>query len=66
VPNDELWDTLWGMERVEAPAAWDITTGSGSNVVVCVIDTGACHITSSRVYTIKCVGIYCVIGIMLA
>jgi serine protease len=39
VPNDELWNTLWGMDKIEMPAAWGITTGS-SSVVVCVIDTG--------------------------
>lgn len=39
IPNDEEWGTLWGMDKVEAPAAWDITTGS-RDVVVCVIDTG--------------------------
>eukprot|EP00873_Tetraselmis_striata_P003225 jgi/Tetstr1/423489/TSEL_014167.t1 len=39
VPNDPQYSTLWGMDKIEAPAAWDITTGS-SEVVVCVIDTG--------------------------
>lgn len=39
VPDDALYSSLWGIDKVEAPAAWDITTGSHS-VVVCVIDTG--------------------------
>jgi hypothetical protein len=30
---------LWGLERIQAPLAWDVTTGSHS-VVVAVIDTG--------------------------
>ena len=39
IPNDPLYGELWGMERINAPAAWDVTTGS-TNVVVAVIDTG--------------------------
>lgn len=39
VPNDPRYDELYGMERINAPDAWDITTGS-SNFVVAVIDTG--------------------------
>eukprot|EP00873_Tetraselmis_striata_P011376 jgi/Tetstr1/431640/TSEL_021170.t1 len=39
MPNDALYGTLWGMDKVEAPAAWDVATGS-HDVVVCVIDTG--------------------------
>lgn len=39
VPNDPKFGSLWGMNRIEAPKAWDIHKGS-SNVVVGVIDTG--------------------------
>ncbi len=50
VPNDEFFGDLWGLHNtgqsggtadadIDAPEAWDITTGS-SNVVVVVIDTG--------------------------
>lgn len=39
-PNDPLFGSLWGMTRISAPAAWDLTTGS-SSVVVANIDTGA-------------------------
>jgi parallel beta-helix repeat protein len=39
VPNDERWDELWGMQQIDAPAAWDLGTGS-SNVTVAVVDTG--------------------------
>ena len=39
VPNDTQYATLWGMDKISAPAAWDLTTGS-RNVVVAVIDTG--------------------------
>jgi subtilisin family serine protease len=43
---------LWGLYRISAPAAWDISTGAG--VVVAVIDTG-CDIThpdlSGKIWT---------------
>ncbi|OGO01258.1 MAG: hypothetical protein A2Y72_06450 [Chloroflexi bacterium RBG_13_53_26] len=49
-PNDPGFDELWGLDNrgqnggtrdadIDAPGAWDITTGS-SDVVVAVIDTG--------------------------
>ena len=37
--NDVLFSSLWGLPRIGAPAAWDITTGS-PDVVVAVIDSG--------------------------
>lgn len=37
--NDPFFDQLWGLASINAPAAWDITTGSSSTVVG-VIDTG--------------------------
>jgi len=49
VPNDSQFGSLWGLHNtgqggaadadIDAPEAWDITTGSAS-VVVAVIDTG--------------------------
>lgn len=39
MPNDPSYSMQWGMYRVEASAAWDVTEGSG-NVVVAVVDTG--------------------------
>jgi subtilisin family serine protease/sugar lactone lactonase YvrE len=39
IPNDPQYGSLWGMPRINAPAAWDKTKGS-SNVVVGIIDTG--------------------------
>jgi subtilisin family serine protease len=39
VPNDPSYNVLYGMTRIQASAAWDISTGS-KNVVVAVIDTG--------------------------
>ena len=39
VPNDANYDQLWGMEKVNAPFAWDIQTGS-ADVTVSVIDSG--------------------------
>jgi subtilisin family serine protease len=49
-PNDPSFDKLWGLHNtgqtggtadadIDAPEAWDITTGLG-NVVIAVIDTG--------------------------
>jgi subtilisin family serine protease len=48
VPNDpyfgstgswgQAYDDLYGIKKVQAPAAWDTTTGAG--VVVAVVDTG--------------------------
>jgi subtilisin family serine protease len=38
-PNDPSFGSLWGMTKISAPSAWNITTGS-SQAVVAVIDTG--------------------------
>ena len=38
-PNDAMFGSLYGMTKISAPAAWDLSTGS-SNVVVANIDTG--------------------------
>ena len=38
VPNDTSYDDQWGLPKIAAPAAWDITTGS--NITVAVVDTG--------------------------
>lgn len=38
-PNDPEFGSLYGMQRISAPAAWETTTGD-PNVVVAVIDTG--------------------------
>ena len=38
-PSDPLYSQLWGMTAIDAPQAWNLTTGS-SSVVVAVIDTG--------------------------
>jgi subtilisin family serine protease/subtilisin-like proprotein convertase family protein len=40
-PNDPYFTSnmLWGLQKINAPAAWNHTTGSG-NVIVAVIDTG--------------------------
>ena len=41
-PNDPLYGTLWGLEKIKAPGAWDATTGS-SDVTVAVADTGVAY-----------------------
>ncbi|MDC0358172.1 S8 family serine peptidase [Oligoflexia bacterium] len=39
VGNDLLYEQLWGMDKIQAPSAWNISQGS-HEVVVAVIDTG--------------------------
>ena len=39
VPNDPRFGELWGMDKIEAPAAWDAHVGSGE-IIVGVIDSG--------------------------
>ncbi|MGI0150115.1 MAG: S8 family serine peptidase, partial [Thermoplasmata archaeon] len=39
VPNDSGWIDQWGLRRIQADDAWDVTLGS-SSVVVAIIDTG--------------------------
>src|SRR2546427_2439118 len=40
VPNDPFFSTKqWGPQKINAPGAWDVTTGS-ANSVVTVVDTG--------------------------
>lgn len=38
-PNDRYYRQLWGLPKIQAEQAWDVTTGSQS-VVVGVVDTG--------------------------
>jgi len=38
VPNDPYFDDQWGLQDINAPAAWDLSTGAG--VKVAVVDTG--------------------------
>ena len=38
-PDDPRMGSLWGMERIQAPEAWDIATAA-TNVNVAVVDTG--------------------------
>jgi subtilisin family serine protease len=39
ISNDTYSDSIWGLNRINAPIVWDSTTGS-KNVVIAVIDTG--------------------------
>jgi subtilisin family serine protease len=41
-PNDPGYGDMWGLPTIQAPAAWDTTTGSPS-VVVAVVDTGVAY-----------------------
>lgn len=38
-PNDPSFDQQWHLEKIEAPAAWDIETG-GSEVIIAILDSG--------------------------
>ncbi len=38
-PNDTLFDEQWGLTKIDAPKAWDLTTGSNT-VYIAVLDTG--------------------------
>jgi hypothetical protein len=38
-PNDPSFGNLWGLTKISAPSAWNVTTGN-SNVVVGILDTG--------------------------
>lgn len=42
VPDDPFYNTLWGLEKIKAPGAWDATTGS-SSVTVAVADSGVAY-----------------------
>lgn len=39
LPDDPRFNELWGMEKIAAPEAWSLSTGS-NDIVVGVIDTG--------------------------
>lgn len=39
IPNDQYYRFLWGMEKINAPMAWNHSTGN-SGVVVGVVDSG--------------------------
>jgi subtilisin family serine protease len=39
IPDDPLWDDLWGMRAIRAPRAWDSVVGS-PDIVVADLDTG--------------------------
>lgn len=39
-PPAALWDLLWGIARVNAPAAWDAGITGSHDTVVSIIDTG--------------------------
>jgi subtilisin family serine protease len=39
IPDDPLFSSMWHLPTIDAPRAWDVTTGS-PDVVVAVLDTG--------------------------
>ena len=39
IPNDTRYKALWGMEQIQAPAAWELGVAA-PDVVVAVLDTG--------------------------
>lgn len=39
IPNDEYYSLQWHLPKIQAPNAWDITTGE-QNIVIAILDTG--------------------------
>ena len=39
MPNDPRYSQTYGLPKIQAPQAWDVTTGS-AGVTVAVVDTG--------------------------
>lgn len=39
VPNDDDYSEQWALPQIDAPSAWDLTTGN-ANIVVAVLDSG--------------------------
>jgi thermitase len=39
IPSDPYFGNQWGLTKVQAPAAWDLTTGS-TGITIAIIDTG--------------------------
>ena len=48
VPNDPRYSQTYGLPKIQAPQAWDVTTGS-AGVTVAVVDTGVSSGRSPRV-----------------
>jgi hypothetical protein len=39
LPNDPTWGQQWALSKINAPAAWDVTTGTVS-VTIAIVDSG--------------------------
>jgi subtilisin family serine protease len=39
IPNDPLFPQQWGLTKIQAPAAWDVVTGT-QTVVIAIVDSG--------------------------
>lgn len=39
LPNDPAWSNQWGPAKIDAPDAWDVTTGD-HDIMIAVLDTG--------------------------
>lgn len=39
IPNDEFYSTQWNFPKIQAPSAWDISTGS-TQIKIGIIDSG--------------------------
>jgi thermitase len=39
IPNDYYYYLQWGLAKIQAPAAWDETTGA-SDLIIAIVDTG--------------------------
>jgi subtilisin family serine protease len=52
IPNDTLYTSQWYLNAVNAPTAWDITTGN-NDITIAVLDTGIGGVNSSTGQDIK-------------
>jgi subtilisin family serine protease len=41
-PNDPWFDQQWSLEMINAPAGWEVTTGS-EEIIIAIVDTGIDH-----------------------
>jgi thermitase len=38
IPNDPYYDIQWGLSKINAPLAWDLTVGG--SIIIAIVDTG--------------------------
>jgi len=51
-PNDTAYSRQWNLNLINMPAAWDISRGGSSSVIVAVVDTGITTVSTSFPFTL--------------